>query len=331
MRLTIIFSAIFLILISCDKNNKQTMIPVDEVNPESRIFKSLDLETYDLGDKIISPGFFDVANNLIFITDFKDYGIYKGELVTNNVNLNKIAGRKGSGPGEFEDISDIQIVENSILVSDENRARLSQFSLDGNFKESYIGKNLNVHRFIALDLNRVIVFSLLNGENIISVIDLERDSLLQEFFKKDKNLSPLIYEGKISSNMNDQIFYSGFSEPVLMKFSSEGKKLYSVNHVDSYSSLTNYVQFETGNGGMSYRYSPTAEFYTSSMVYFNDFICILVKKEEDKYVDFYNSVNGYYKYSIKVSSKAIELDTDDQNLYVLNLTMPNTSVDRLTL
>ncbi len=332
MRL-IISLAILFIFVSCNKEEKLSFLQVDDINPEKRELISVDIETFDLGEKLLSPGFFDVDNNAIYVTDFKDYGIYKGhfETETKKVLLNKIAGREGSGPGEFEDMSDIQIVGNSILVSDENSARLSEFSLDGDFKKSFVGKKFNAHRFVALDLNRIIVLSILSGDNVISIVDAEKDTLIREFYEKDEDLSPLIYEGKITANKNGQIFYSGFAEPVIIRFSKEGEKVYSVDHVDSYSSITNYLTFDVGNNSKSYKYSPTAEFYTISLASLNGLICILVKKGEDKFVDFYDSENGHYKNSIKVSSKAIELSVDNGSLYILNLTMPNTSIDKITL
>ena len=330
MRLSIIVFSLFFLLLSCDRKNELSLIPVKDINPESRKVISMDMETYDLGGGLLSPGYFDVDNNVIYVADFKDHGIYRGNLVTEVVELNKIAGRKGSGPGEFEDISDIQVLNNSILISDENRARLNKFSLEGEFEKSYAGKNFQIHRFVALNLNHVITLSFLKGEYVIKVIDTEKDYVKQNFLKKDNDLSPIVYEGKIAANKNGEIFYSGFSEPVLIKFSEDEEKQFSVDHVDSYSSLTNYIKMDTGNGFSSYRYSPTAEFYTISSAYFNDMVCILVKRGEDKYVDFYNSDNGKYQYSIEVSSKAIELDVDEGDLFILNLTIQNTSLDRIS-
>jgi hypothetical protein len=221
------------------------------------------------------------------------------------------------------------VLKNSLLVSDESRARLSQFSLEGKLEKSYTGKNFKAHRFVALDLNNVVTFSVLEGEYAISVVDAEKDSVKMNLLKKENDLSPIVYEGKITANKNGEIFYSGFSEPVLMRFSKDGVKQYSVDHVDSYSSLTNYVKMDAGNGFTSQRYSPTAEFYTVSSVYLDGSICILVNKGEKKYVDFYNSNSGDYQHSIMVNSKAIELNVDNDNLYILNTTMPNTTLDRI--
>jgi hypothetical protein len=56
--------------------------------------------------------------------------------VSSEGSLRWMIGEKGKGPGDFENVWDILILDNSILVSNINSSRLDYFDFEGNFIKS---------------------------------------------------------------------------------------------------------------------------------------------------------------------------------------------------
>jgi hypothetical protein len=112
------------------KNPKEPMYgeEIFEIEEELSIGEAEGAEEYMFQDarKVVADN-----NDRIFISDFRSVHIRVFDKFGNYVTT---IGRKGQGPGEFGQVTNIQITpENELLVHDRYTRRLSYFSLDGDY------------------------------------------------------------------------------------------------------------------------------------------------------------------------------------------------------
>ena len=107
-------------------------------------------------------GAFDVDDSeTIYISDWKESRI---KIFDKNGVYLKTLGRKGQGPGEFERINRLQIINhNMLLVFDGNMKRLSLFNLDGDFE-----KTIPLQKISPLD-----VFITSKGDFLVKTVHLD--------------------------------------------------------------------------------------------------------------------------------------------------------------
>lgn len=111
---------------------------------------SIEPKDKDGNIRIYYPASFDVdAKGFIFICDYKDPSV---KVFDSQGQFVRTVGRKGSGPGEFQNAGRIALLPDSrLLVLDWELRRTSLFSADGQFIESHPWQNASYDIFLATD------------------------------------------------------------------------------------------------------------------------------------------------------------------------------------
>jgi WD40 repeat protein len=323
---------LLLFFIACETKSDSTgksYLNVTELNPSNRIFKEYISEKYYSNISLYEPGYFSINQDSLFIADLKTLKIYTG-LIDNNFELKYLTGNKGRGPSEFERISGLIMHNGKLYVGDENLGRISIFDSKGLYENSIDVSRFGVYRF-TISQDNIVLLSPLRQKHAIKVIDLNTGELKLNMLLRDLDLSPLIYTGSITSDSDGKVLFGGFSEPVLIVYdlNEDGEIVYSVDLVSSYSSASNYIQFNPNGDSRAFRYAPTAEFYINAIALFNSDIYILTKVLNEKFIDVYDLVLGEYKYSLKVDESAVDITTNNKGIFILNNSLPTTSLTKI--
>jgi len=100
--------------------------------------------------RIYYPSFYDVdRKGLIYICDYKDPSV---KVFDSEGRFVRVIGRKGSGPGDIQNVGKIGLVpDGRLLVLDWELRRTSAFRPDGSFEGSHQWKNSSNDIFLAKD------------------------------------------------------------------------------------------------------------------------------------------------------------------------------------
>lgn len=128
----------------------------------------------------------------------------------------------------------------------------------------------------------------------------------------------MVYEGFINTQ-NDNIFYAGFSEPLLKKYASDGKLAYSVATIDNFNTEANYMK---SDGGAMMGYTPAAQFSTRSFNIYQSYWIVVSYKNGDQIstnLDIYNEHNGHYIGTLEgLKPRTKDLQVDDKFIYAVS-------------
>ncbi|MEP1305304.1 MAG: hypothetical protein ABJK11_04530 [Balneola sp.] len=141
-----IFSSLLLFLTSCSNNDSETKVERIISNPKYGTlqnsasapfeFELLDSVSIQLPNDFILSRITNLATDQNGNYYFMDKAQSKLISVSSDGSLRWMTGEKGTGPGDFENVWDILILNNSILVSNINSSRLDYFDFEGNFIKS---------------------------------------------------------------------------------------------------------------------------------------------------------------------------------------------------
>ncbi len=138
----------------------------------------------------------DINGNFYFM----DSAQSKLICVSPNGTLRWITGEKGKGPGDFENVWGISILESSIMINNINSSRLDYFDFEGNFiKSKPLGKEVSFSSIVGITKSGDLVMSGPNwdsfGHNIL-LVKPESDSLIIEHsFKIDESNGVKVTKG----------------------------------------------------------------------------------------------------------------------------------------
>lgn len=138
---------IVFLLLNCSSPKKKEKSDTDIIsNPEYGIWQELENPPFELvlqdSISIQLPNEFILSRISNLTTDrngnyyFMDNAQSKMISVSSDGSLRWMIGEKGKGPGDFENVWNILILDNSILVSNINSSRLDYFDFEGNFIKS---------------------------------------------------------------------------------------------------------------------------------------------------------------------------------------------------
>lgn len=167
MKNRIAFSALlisFLILQSC---RSKEQIP----NIHLRKVKSISSAITPEGDSTFFRSFTQITqhNNLIYASDTQNDRILVFDTL---MNIYRVIGSTGSGPGEFKFCGDFDIYHDSLFVYDNSNKRVEVFDINGNYSRSFIlEKNASIMNRFCIAGNGLLYVSTPSLEKPISVFN----------------------------------------------------------------------------------------------------------------------------------------------------------------
>lgn len=262
--------------------------------------------------QLFRPYLFDVSNSKVVINNS---GTGEAKFLvasTENPSNNYIFGSYGKGPGEYLNPIDVEISnDGSIYVIDSPLRRLDKWSQSGELIESKLFDSYAPYRMTFIEnSNELYIFTPSEDRlfhrydsnyNHLSSFQTASDSLNAGFFLKNVYLS-----GELDSDHN-HIYYAGYGNHFLKKYSTEGKLLFSrvmIEKIAPPSLVSETV--DNGNGEMLKKSDDFKAAAQTIVLYQNKIFVLYLGNDFDligRTIDVYDSDTGDYIYSLKISSK----------------------------
>jgi|GEM_PF-1168777 len=315
---------ITIVLISCSVHHTQKPFLYKKAQKQhKRLFKG-DLVVVDSLNlsllHIERPGWIRHNQRDIFISN----NVGKFEIIAINKNNFKedfhLHFMKGKGPGELVNFMDFDVRDSLLVLIDENQRKMEFWRLPDHFIKDVIMPDPKVipHRLQILNSDRFLFYSPGRSSNFLFNIVDNKGKRITDFQKVKSDHNMFADEGEIRV-VNNDIYYAGFSEPLLKKFTSKGKLDYSVSAIDNYNTKFNYITTQ-GENQKVMRYAPGALFSTIDFDIFKNYWYILQAPNGNhkiSYLDIYNAKNGNYLASFKLKPLTFQICVDKQYIYTI--------------
>jgi hypothetical protein len=276
------------------------------------------LKLGDLG--IYKPGDIDTYGNYVYISDIQKREVYKLEKKPFQV-VDTLGNGRGQGPGEAVRIRFIDIKKGKITVPDVRNRKIMIFNTNGTLEKEIKTESFPPRKAELVNEGRILVSTDARpGVSKFILLDRSGD-ILSSFINVKEGSNILMYNDDIS--VNDEKFYvTGFSEPILKKFSLNGDLVFSRHTINDISTSNSYSKLNLGDNQTRYSYS-SAALYSSYGISSND-DCLFVLPVHNtngttrKLIDVYESEGGDYIHSYWTRGNITNLAIDqDDHVYAL--------------
>jgi len=162
-------------------------------------------------------------NDLFYLSDYDNNRIL---VLNKNLDLNKIIGHSGKGPGEFKGVTTIRFIGDTIVAFDDRNRRINLYDLEGNVYGSYsIPINRVGFNRLAVD-NKINIYYTNNYNKKLIVKVNPYEGIIKRFGEKHASIlfpvDSLHTQGHLNSTERGEILYVSFYEPLIEKYSSSG-------------------------------------------------------------------------------------------------------------
>jgi len=258
----------------------------------------------------------------IYVVDMKENHISKFD---KNGGFLRMIGREGQGPGEFQQITNIQITpENELMVHDRYTFRLTFFSLDGNYLRTVLLKGIQAFRIKVNSMGNYLVRTIdFDSATLRSATELKVYTSDLAFIKtiaKDKfrSTEAPLQPWMASKFLPSDLIICGFRESYEFQIlDSEGKTIRKV--------LKDYVPIEISEEEKKKRKLPRS---SELPIYFPAFQDFSVDEEGRIFVQTYErqiDENKFYydifdpegRYIAKIPLKMKSLSWKKRKLYTI--------------
>lgn len=317
---TIVFISL-LIFISCNENEeKKNFLSKEVQKTDQRTIKgslaaidSIDLAKFNIYDA------YSIKMNQthLFVKDSEDFkvvAISKDDFDSHYT----IDIKEGKGPQEILHFQSFDVKDSLMVILDENYSKILTFKLPDIFIKEFTLQETTAHRIRILNSKSYILFTPIIGSKYLFNLMNINNKTLQRFENLPPQYNPMVYEGFINTQ-NDNIYYAGFSEPLLKKYASDGELAYSVATIDNFNTEANYLKTD---GGAMMGYTPAAQFSTESFNIYQSYWIVIPYKNGDQIstnLDIYNEHNGHYLGSLEgLKPRTKDLQIDDTFIYAVS-------------
>ena len=301
------------LIIGCNKQNvQQSFWDRTEQTAQSRsIVGSIEVSnSVNLKERfgMVNPRRLLQNQDFFIITDqvstvYSHIYIISKEELTVHQNIRITHGR---GPGEInmQSLRNVAVNHSYLMISDMNLQKIVLYDLDGNFinevltdffmfgNNQYRSDDLMVLFSNPLNFNGNPLFSIVNSDG-------QRVDTFGDINEQDFNHYKAY--GNIAIDKKDNIYYAGFAEHFIKKWSPDGQLLFSIGTVENPESEFNYISSMHGDDFRIMGYAEGAFYSTAHVFLCEEYICIEhagdVDFEPSVYLDMYSKEDGAYQFS----------------------------------
>lgn len=324
-----------LIIYSCDTDSKtESFIASGTVNVnEVRTFDSLEVvEELNLTElEIFYALKLEENNEHLFIRNGNNFDL----LVLNKESFEDysiISFAEGRGPGEVLEITDYDVYEDKIYISDIRQTKVLIYDTTGVFINEFHTPNLLANRIQVINEDAILTFTMQLSSHVFHVFDA-KGNVSKSFIPTEDELHYLMYSGDIYVSGNE-VYFAGTSEPIIKKYSiDQERQIYSEEVIDGYDSSINYARNMDGDF-ISAGYTDGALYSSVSLTLTNKSVLNAVDPNGQKgykYVDSYHRENGVYEnsYELKYYPLLYGIESNNDYLYSIESDIENESTNWL--
>ncbi len=230
-----------------------------------------------------------------------------------------IGAGKGQGPGEVSGFGDLAVDDQKIVFA--TRHRVITWSKSGTLLRD-MQVEVGVRRIRPLASDLFILFAPASLDYLFNIIDgdgrvvssFEMSGLESEAFLK--------YEGMIDVDER-HVYYAGYSESLIRKYTLEGDWVYSVATIDNHLSEVNYVTSDLDGGRVAMGYTQTALYASLGIAVYGDYLLVQPAPDRNQDVpdllafDVYDASNGQYLETYDLSGLPDSFSVDDEYIYTV--------------
>jgi hypothetical protein len=265
---------------------------------------------------IYSPGTLNHNGTHLFLRNF-------GTLSIASVSKEKfehpevIEFSEGQGPGEVLSMSSITVSDDRLVIGDNMQRRILLADTDGR----HLGEltpEFSPDNLIMLQDDLLLNYNAHQQDHLFTFNDMDADSTWG-FEEIAFGFSEMMKYVGYLYNDGDNIFYAGYSEPILRKYSTDGTLYFSRATIDNYDTDGFYVERAMGENRMV-GYSEDAKHSSMDAAYYNGTLLVIPfhnGNEELKYIDLYDASNGDYLETLSLEYQPHKMAIDDEYLYIL--------------
>lgn len=222
-----------------------------------------------------------------------------------------------SGPGELQAIRSVAVAENELLIGDPRQLRIVLTDIQGHYIRD-IHTDFSPDNLFYLGGNRILNFNAHQQDHLFTVCNVEADTAtgFEEItFDFEDSMK---YPGYLSVD-NEHIFYAGYSEPILKKYTTEGELIFSRAIINNFDTADQYVYRTMGERRMV-GFSEDALYSSMDIAHFGSCFIVIPHhhgNEEATYLDMYDASDGSYKETLSIHQRPPSIAVDDDHLYLL--------------
>lgn len=200
--------------------------------------------------------------------------------------------------------SDLKVRNGKLYILEGPSESVSVYSLsEKKFLFKIVWDDMEVKRFCVVNDSTVALLNNRTGSPVLALVTSEglELSIGQAAAGEDGHYNRLRTHGWMACD-TDNIFWVGYSEPLLAGYEVSGQNKFSRNTIDFFDVTGNYA-FYPERQGDNFWLSPGAIFAASSLIVRDDELWVLVHPNgEDRFslIDVYDSDTGFYQRSYRV-------------------------------
>lgn len=296
---------LFIFFLFLKQNDKQDFVRSLDADPVQyeRVYQDYGaLNTEELIDTTLInwPMHLKVINGDLYISDFSDFSIF----ILDDTGKKKrtIKTGKGRGPGEFENLTDFDVIRDTLWAVDIQNLRVSSFSLNnGEFLESFSVEHRPL-RIATLDEGFVIQW--LGADSLFSKFDYQGNELNQfGAVIEDQRIHMMSMSGEIRSAGTDRFVYLPYYASLVYQYKSDGELINVIRAPDG-------IEFPATDREGPRSHAPDFSFQRNAWLDQDNYLYVYTRLPGEKQsnqewegepwgvFDKYNLITGEYKSSI---------------------------------
>ncbi len=284
------------------------------VTAQMQAIDSLNLSDYE----VFRGSLIRIDNGRIYVSDG---GLGKVVAIDKRdpTSFRFIGAGKGQGPGEVTGFSDFAVDDQKIVLA--SRHRVITWSKSGTLSRD-LRVELQVRRLRPLASDLFIILSPASLDYLFNIIDGD-GGVVRSFERVGlESGASLKYEGRIDVDAR-HVYYAGYSESLIRKYTLEGDLVYSVATIDNHSSEVNYVTSDLAEGIVAMGYTQWALYATLGIAVYGDYLLVQPAPDRNQDVpdllafDVYDASDGQYLETYSLSGLPNSFAVDDDHIYTV--------------
>jgi hypothetical protein len=266
--------------------------------------------------EIYSPGTLNHNSTHLFLIDFGTLSI---ATVSKEMfeNPDVIEFSEGRGPGELLSMQSLAVSDDRLMIGDPRQMRIVETDTDGLHLQD-VTPEFSPDNLFYMGDRQLLNYNAHQQDHLFTLFDMDADSTWG-FEEITFGFSEVMKYPGYLYNDGENIFYAGYSEPILRKYTTDGTLFFSRSTVDNYDTENNYIERTMGENRMV-GLSEDAKVSSMDVAYYDGTLLVIPfhhGDEDVKYIDLYDASTGDYLKTLSAEYHPRKLSINDEYLYIL--------------